>query len=263
MRRPHVSSAPLSVSYRCCRHSRAGFTPRSEASPSTRRRQASETLPGGGGSAAGRGNDDKAAVLLEALGSTGTVTAWRRLVTEQKILLQLPVDRGDPQRENPTRRNTESGKQGGARHYGRSLLSLPVINPERLRTAKALVDKAVKLKKVYSVLGPYPVVRAALRARGWVERYLPRPTPQTRHPHGDDDDDDGDNRDDSDDNDDGAEEVEKQDGSDDTYDLMSRLVRNETTYFYWTMRRDSIDSRMLRKEQMINHYAKAGTFTTK
>ncbi|XP_018612189.1 tubulin monoglycylase TTLL3 isoform X2 [Scleropages formosus] len=184
-----------------------------------------------------------------------------------------PQSRGDPQRENPnpapSRRNThtpsasqpESALPADGR-IRRSFFNLPVINPDRLRTAKALVDKAVKLKKVFSVQGPYPVVRAALRARGWVERYLPRPTPQIRHPHGDDDD-DGDNRDDSDDNDDSAEEVEKQDGSDNLYDLMSRLVRNESTYLYWTMRRDAIDCRTLRKEQMINHYAKAGTFTTK
>ncbi|MBN3301654.1 TTLL3 monoglycylase, partial [Amia calva] len=44
---------------------------------------------------------------------------------------------------------------------------------------------------------------------------------------------------------------------------MSRLVRNETPYFYWTTRRDAIDCRSLRKEQMINHYGKAGSFTTK
>jgi hypothetical protein len=43
----------------------------------------------------------------------------------------------------------------------------------------------------------------------------------------------------------------------------SRLVRNETTYFYWTTRRDEIDCRSLRKDQMTNHYAKSGTFTTK
>ena len=43
----------------------------------------------------------------------------------------------------------------------------------------------------------------------------------------------------------------------------SRMVRNEMTYFYWTTRRDTIDNRILRKEQMTNHFARAGTFTTK
>ncbi|XP_036386741.1 tubulin monoglycylase TTLL3-like [Megalops cyprinoides] len=145
----------------------------------------------------------------------------------------------------------------------RSVLTLPVINLDRLRTAKALVDKAVKMHRVFSVQGPYPVVRAALRARGWVERRLPRPAPPRRRRRGDEEGDGNDADDSDDDDDDDDEEVEKEDDPDDTYDLMSRMVRNEMTYFYWTTRRDSIDNRLLRKDQMTNHYAKAGTFTTK
>ncbi|XP_074260913.1 tubulin monoglycylase TTLL3 isoform X9 [Saimiri boliviensis] len=44
---------------------------------------------------------------------------------------------------------------------------------------------------------------------------------------------------------------------------MSRMVRNETPYFIWTTRRDVLDYRFLSKDQMINHYARAGSFTTK
>ncbi|XP_069045758.1 tubulin monoglycylase TTLL3 isoform X1 [Lepisosteus oculatus] len=139
-----------------------------------------------------------------------------------------------------------------------------VMNPERLKNAKALVDRAVKMRKVFSVQGPYPVVRAALRARGWVERRFPRAAPQgAARRHGDEEmeDDDGDN---SDDNDDASpEDGEKEDDPEGIYDLMSWLVRNETPYFYWTTRRDAIDCHSLRKEQMTNHYAKAGSFTTK
>lgn len=45
--------------------------------------------------------------------------------------------------------------------------------------------------------------------------------------------------------------------------LQSRLVRNEMVYFYWTNRRDTINTNSLQKEQIINHFAKAGSFTTK
>lgn len=34
-------------------------------------------------------------------------------------------------------------------------------------------------------------------------------------------------------------------------------------YFYWTNRRDVINPKSLQKEQIINHFAKAGSFTTK
>ncbi|XP_062318219.1 tubulin monoglycylase TTLL3-like [Osmerus eperlanus] len=146
----------------------------------------------------------------------------------------------------------------------RSLLNLPVINPERLRTAKALVDKALQMQKVFSIQGQYPVVRAILRARGWVERRLPQPNQPCRRRRGDEED-DGNDADDSDDDDDGENphDVEKQEDPDDMYDIMSRMVRNERTYLYWTTRRENIDIRILRKEQITNHYAKAGTITTK
>jgi len=42
-----------------------------------------------------------------------------------------------------------------------------------------------KLRKVFSVQGPYPVIRAALLARGWVERCLPSPVQRGPHCHSD------------------------------------------------------------------------------
>ena len=49
-----------------------------------------------------------------------------------------------------------------------------------------------QLRKVFSVQGPYPVIRAALWARGWVERRLPRPVQRVPHCHGDEVEDGGD-----------------------------------------------------------------------
>ncbi|XP_076012503.1 tubulin monoglycylase TTLL3 [Genypterus blacodes] len=144
----------------------------------------------------------------------------------------------------------------------RNVPSLPVIKPERLRTAKALVEKAVKSQKVFSVHGPYPVIRAALWAKGWVERRLPPAVQKVPHCHGDEDE-EGDDGDVGPDVIERVDEGEKEENHDDMYDVMSRLVRNETSYFYWTTRRDCIDCRSLRNDQMINHYANAGTFTTK
>ncbi|XP_029286695.1 tubulin monoglycylase TTLL3-like isoform X2 [Cottoperca gobio] len=140
----------------------------------------------------------------------------------------------------------------------RSFVSLPALNPERLKTARALVDKAVRMHKVFSVQGPYPVIRAALRARGWVEQRMHRPNHHVHQSHSDEGRASSNDAGDSDD-----DNVNKEQDPDGLYDLMSRLVRNEMVYFFWTNRRDAINPNSLQKEQITNHFAKAGSFTTK
>ncbi|KAM6162167.1 protein monoglycylase TTLL8 [Erethizon dorsatum] len=44
---------------------------------------------------------------------------------------------------------------------------------------------------------------------------------------------------------------------------MSRLVKNETPSFLWTIKRDVVDYHNLSSDQMLNHYAKTASFTTK
>ncbi|XP_034544170.1 tubulin monoglycylase TTLL3-like [Notolabrus celidotus] len=137
--------------------------------------------------------------------------------------------------------------------------NLPVLNAERLQTAKAHADKA--MHKVFSVQGPYPVIRAALRARGWVEQRAHHPRQHARRRLRDEGR--ASSNDTGEDDEDNSDDVEGEQNSDALYDLMSRLVRNEMVHFYWTNRRDAINSNSLQKEQIINHFAKAGSFSTK
>ncbi|KAM4588698.1 tubulin monoglycylase TTLL3-like [Odontesthes bonariensis] len=145
-------------------------------------------------------------------------------------------------------------------------VSRSVLNPDRLRTAKAYADKAVKMHKIFSIQGPYPVIRAALRARGWVEKRMLCSKKQAQRRLCSEGRASSDNGGDSDEGEllvDNSDDAEKEQDTNGLHDLMSRIVRNEMVYFHWTNRRNVISANILQKEQIINHFAKAGSFATK
>ncbi|CAF1316316.1 unnamed protein product, partial [Didymodactylos carnosus] len=150
------------------------------------------------------------------------------------------------------------------------------LNIERLKLARDEAERAMKEHKIFTIIGPYPALREALRNRGWLEKFnrnssLPslRGSRRSEKKSGKSDDDEKDTDDYDDMGDDDLDEHQLEDDeekpwdeNDGYYGLLSRLVKNAAPNFIWSVRA-TYDTNTLNKDQMVNHYSRNGCFTTK
>ena len=164
----------------------------------------------------------------------------------------------------------------------RKMLNLPSKLPYnnsdyllKIKCAKETALNAIRLKRIFTILGPYPYLRKSLQKRGWVEKFgqhssqpvlgspqairprpakkkkkavLPKVTSSTSES-------DADLSSDSDENDSWNDP--------EFHRIVSRLLKDISPTFIWTIKRDDIDFKYLNRDQIVNHYCKASSFTTK
>ncbi|XP_054283024.1 tubulin glycylase 3A-like [Macrosteles quadrilineatus] len=129
------------------------------------------------------------------------------------------------------------------------------VNSTKLKSLKQLADKAVEHHKTFTILGRFPSIRDALRARGWVQNFdaLSQQRPQlpnyTRPVHKDEE---------------GSGppmSPTSEESADRDSQLISRLLRDTPVNFIWAMG-DYIDWKYLSKSTIVSRFPRV-YFTTK